>query len=474
MKRNFSGALLCVVTLLLNATYGAETIPQVTTNNQKNSDIQQIANEAYVFAYPLVTMDLTKDVMTNIEKPNPAAGRGPMGQFVNSPRYPDPHFKDVTAPNADTLYSTAWLDLSTEPYVLHVPDENGRYYLMPILDAWTNVIKSVGTRTTGTKAQDFVIVGPNWKGPTPKGVPIIKSPTNLVWILGRTYCTGTNEDYEVVHEIQAQYKLTPLSSCGKEYTPTQGSIDYDIEMTKPVRDQVNAIDVNQYYRLASMLMKKNPPVAADAPMIAKLNKLGIKPGIEFVIKKAPAEITTALTNSISQSQKQIALELEKNQIERNGWAFPKIIGSYGTNYAARAAVAAFGLGANLPEDAIYPNTRVDKDGQILNGQNKYIIHFDKNKLPPVKGFWSLTMYDEQMFFVENPLNKYTVSPRNNLIKNADGSIDIYIQHESPGADKETNWLPAPEGNFVLMFRFYWPEQKIVDGQWMPPVVASVP
>ncbi len=179
-----------------------------------------IGVEAYIYGYPLVTMEMTRRVMTNVAKPE--GKHAPMGQFANMQEYPDAAFKDITAPNADTLYSVAWLDLAKEPYVLSLPDEHGRYYLMPMLDGWTDVFQVPGKRTTGTKAQNYAITGPGWKGTLPKGVTEYKSPTNMVWILGRTYCTGKPADYKAVHKIQAQYKLVPLSRLRQALYPAAG------------------------------------------------------------------------------------------------------------------------------------------------------------------------------------------------------------------------------------------------------------
>src|SRR5262245_29009369 len=175
----------------------------------------KLGTEAYIYGYPLVTMEMTRRVMTNAAEPK--GNHAPMGQFYLSRTYPDASFRDVTAPNADTLYSTAWLDLSKEPYIFSLPEQKDRYYLMPMLDGWTNVFQVPGKRTTGDKAQKYAITGPGWKGELPDGVTELKSPTNMVWIIGRTYCTGTPEDYKAVHELQDQYSLVPLSAFGKPY-----------------------------------------------------------------------------------------------------------------------------------------------------------------------------------------------------------------------------------------------------------------
>lgn len=430
----------------------------------------EIATQAYIYGYPLVTMDVTRKIMTNVESIE--ATRGPMGQFINVREYPNASFRDVTAPNADTLYSTAWLDLSKEPYIIQLPDEKGRYYLMPMLSGWTDVFAVPGSRTTGTQSHVYAIVGPHWNGALPKGVTELKSPTNMVWILGRTYCTGTPEDYKAVHAIQDEYKLTPLSFYGKSYTPAKGKVDASIDMKTPVRDQVNAMDAPTYFKKLAELMKDNPPSKEDAPMVAKLTKLGIFAGQDFDLTKAEQNVAKALHQSVKIAQTKIMAHEKKAGIIKNGWIFSTKTGNYGTDYLQRAFVTAIGLGANKPQDAIYPTTTVDKAGKKLNGANHYVMHFEKGQMPPVKGFWSLTLYNDQYFFTENPLNRYTLSSRSDFKKNSDGSIDLYIQHDSPGKEKEANWLPAPEGNFILMLRFYWPKDAIINGNWVMPAVEK--
>ena len=231
-----------------------------------DEDAAKLANEAYIYGYPLVTMEMTRRVMTNAATPDDK--HTPMGQFHLMKRYPDASFKEVTAPNADTLYSSAWLDVGKEPYVLSIPDEDGRYYLMPMLSGWTDVFEVPGKRTTGTKAQKFAITGPGWKGTLPEGVKQLESPTSMVWIIGRTYCTGTPEDYAAVHAIMDKYELVPLSAYGKPYTPPVGKVDPKIDMKTPVREQVNKLDAAAYFTLLASLMKVNPPAKDDAPLVA--------------------------------------------------------------------------------------------------------------------------------------------------------------------------------------------------------------
>jgi hypothetical protein len=432
-----------------------------------------LATDAYVYGYPLVTMETTRRVMTNVG--SVAGTRGPMGQFIKLREYPDATFRDVTAPNADTLYTSAWVDVGGEPWVLSIPDMKDRYFLFPMLDGWTNVFQVPGKRTTGTKAQTYAITGPGWKGTLPADVKELKSPTSMVWILGRIYCSGTPEDYAAVHAVQDQCKLVPLSAYGKAYTPPAASVDPSIDMKTAVREQVNRLDPVAYFTLLADLMKRNPPAAADGPELAKFAKIGLVPGKDFDASKLDASFAKRIPQVAFD---RIMLQFKVNKAIRNvnGWAFDTVTGIYGTDYLNRALVTAIGLGANRIADACYPTSMKDADGKPYTGSNNYVMRFPKGQLPPVGGFWSLTMYDENYFFVANPINRYSISARQNLKPNPDGSVDLYIQKDTPGAGKESNWLPAPAGKFVLMLRMYWPNEKspsIINGTWTIPPVKKV-
>jgi hypothetical protein len=438
-----------------------------------------LATEAYVFGYPLVTMEYTRRVLTNAAEPDGKAA--PMGQFVRMREYPNAQFKAVTAPNADTLYTTAWFDVDKEPWVISVPDMGDRFFLLPMLDGWTNVFASPGARTTGGRAQTFAITGPNWRGTLPAGVTEYKSSTALVWLLGRIYCTETPQDYEAVHKLQDQITAVPLSGFGKPYSPAPGTVDSSIDMKAAVREQVHALDGHAYFRLLADLMKTNPPVAADSAMVDTLAKLGLAPGQSFDPGKLDPAVSAAIGKAPTLAQDKI-MAGDKAAVAggdlkfTNGWQYSTNLGEYGTNYLLRAYITAIGLGANLSKDAIYPKSEGPDAVQKYDGSAKYVLRFDKGKLPPVKGFWSLTMYDADYFFVDNPLNRYTLSERNDLKTNPDGSVDLYIQAGNPGPDKESNWLPAPKGRFVLMLRLYWPTEtppSLFDGSWLPPQVIKV-
>jgi hypothetical protein len=468
MKITRRAATLGGLGLLATASSRALALDGPLTDLVEGAEDFGIGSEAYIYGYPLVTMEMTRRVVTNVAQVEGA--RGPMGQIIKLRAYPDASFRDVTAPNADTLYTTAFFDVGAEPWVVSAPDMKGRYFLLPFLDGWTNVFAVPGSRTTGTGAQTFLISGPGWLGAIPAGMTELKSPTAIVWMLGRIYCTGTPEDYAAVHALQDAFKLQPLSTWGKDYAPPAGKVDPAIDMKTAVRDQVNSLSTTQYFTLLAYLMKRNPPAAADAPALERFKAIGLEPGASFDGKALDSRWDELLPRV---SFDRIMLQLASLKRE-NGWLFTTKAGVYGTDYLQRAFVTAIGLGANRPQDAIYPVSQRASPIEPYEGGHNYTLRFPKGQLPPVKGFWSLTMYDEDMFFVANPINRYSMSLRTNPKFEPDGSLVIYIQNESPGADKEANWLPAPKGKFHLMLRLYWPNEddpSILDGSWAIPQVS---
>jgi len=477
MNRKLLIALIAfaVAAGLLGCKSGSDTAEKA----QPSPGVEQAVKDAvdvYVYGYPLVTMDMTRLQFTNVATPD--AAHAPMGQILRFRTYPAVDNHAVTAPNADTLYTTTWIDLSQEPWVFSVPDMGDRYYLLPMLDGWTDVFQVPGKRTTGGKAQKYAITGPGWSGTLPAGVTEYKSPTDMVWILGRIYCTGTPDDYAKVHALQDKFSLVPLSSYGKPYTPAPGPVDATFDMKKAVRDQVDALSVNDYFNYLARLMKTNPPAAADAAMVEKMKAIGLEPGKDFDPSKLGAFDKEVIKTVPKVAQVKVAEYFKQVAEPVNGWTYMiKNIGIYGTDYIQRALVTAFGLGANRPQDAIYPTSQKDAAGSEYDGASKkYVMHFNKGDLPPVKGFWSLTMYDKDYFFVPNPLNRYTLSQRNKFVTNPDGSVDLYLQADSPGKAKEANWLPAPKAKFIPMLRLYWPQEtppSIIDGTWKPPAISEV-
>lgn len=440
------------------------------------ADAAEIATEAYVYGYSLITTDVTRVQMSNVATLEEL--RGPVNQFVNVKRYPPADYRGVSAPNADTLYSLAWLDLA-EPQVFSHPDMGDRFHLFPMVDLWMTIFASPGSRTGDGKAANYLITGPGWKGTVPEGVTRIESATRYVVILGRTYADGTEADYEAVNALQAQYKITPLSKWGTAFVYAAPPVDQDpgFSMTDKPQEVILAMGTAGYFnKLADLMCTSAPPAAADAPLLARMKTIGLEPCKPFDAGKLDAATQAALP--------QKALDLITASKDKSmgglvdGWVITKGLGVYGTEYMKRAVVAAFGWPANLQADAVYPYTEIDASGRPLSGANKYTLTFAKGKTPPVNGFWSITMYeiDQGWWFVPNPLNKFTVSPRNDLVANADGSVTLYFQNESPGKDKENNWLPAPKGAFIPMLRMYWPTEtspSILNGTWAPPRVEMV-
>ena len=469
-------SLFLIVLLIIVSTVAAGCAPRKDSVQQTVSpqEAQQIAADATVYGFPLVIMELTRQVCTAVPAPN--ANGAPVNQFANRKVFPDATFVNVVNPNADTLYSSAWVDTRKEPVILSLPDTHGRYYLMPMLNYWTDSFASPGSRTTGTGAGNFAIAGPNWSGQLPRGITEMRSSTRWVWIVGRIACSGSS-DYENVWKLQDQLKLTPLSAWGTNYVP-QANIPVDPNVNTKVSplNQLLALDAASYFNYVCQLMVDNPPYEADAPLLANLAKIGIRPGADF--KSYFAGLDDSVKSAIQTSYKSALdrIPAEGISVIKNGWQLPYGTGNYGTDYTLRAAVAYRGLGANLIDDAFYASASTSSDGARLSSNNKYVLHFGKDDIPPVNGFWSLSMYNEKILFAANPINRYCLGSLSDppLTKNPDGSIDLYIQRDSPDSAKIPNWLPAPaSGGFSLTLRLYWPQKQVMDKSWVPPVVKLV-
>ena len=465
------------------ATLSSLTVPAFAeTPAVTEQEAHAIAVDAYLYLYPLVIMDLTRKQSTNVD-PGKEFAKGPMNEFANVPAYPPASFKGVVRVNFDTLYSIAWLDLTNEPMIVSAPNTDGRYYMLPMLDMWTDVFASPGSRTTGTHAGNFVVTPPGWRPDLrdrvidefrlPKDTQRIEAPTPFVWVIGRTKTDGP-PDYDAVHEIQAGYKVTPLSEWGKTPKPVEVKIDPTVDMKTPPKTQIDTMAADKFFTYAAELLKVNPPHITDEPVIAQMKKIGIEPGKSFDMMKVDPAIRGALTGAPEEGQKLMAWKVPTLARVVNGWSMnTDTMGVYGNYYLKRAIIAQVGLGANVPEDAIYPINLVDETGKPLDGANKYTLHFDKGNTPPADAFWSVTLYDTEGFQVANSLNRFAVSSWMPFKYNRDGSLDLYFQNESPGTDKEANWLPAPKGPFNLTMRIYAPKSEALTGKWNPPPVTRL-
>lgn len=444
--------------------------PSDTLKSIPPEEAQAIAQEAYVYFYPLILMDITRKQLINLD-PKTSPYGGPANAFTNVRAFPSANERTVIRPNFDTLYSSAWLDLRSGPVVVSTEDTGGRYFLLQMTDMWTDVFAVPGKRTNGTGAANFALVPPGWNGNLPQGVERIDAPTPYVWIIGRTQTNGV-KDYDTVHKIQDGYKVTLLADWGKTPSKVEHKIDPTVDTrTEPLR-QVNGMSALEYFTYGAELMKVNPPHLTDWSIIARMKHIGLEPGNTFDGSKASPEI---LKRGATSGLKLMQDTLPSMARVTNGWQMnTDTMGVYGLNYLKRAIVAMVGVGAPPVEDATYPLNLADADGNPVMAEKAYVMHFSKDELPPVGAFWSLTMYDAEGFQVANPINRFAIGDRDPLKFNSDGSLDLYIQNERPSSDKESNWLPAPKsGKLGLTMRLYAPKPQVLDGRWNPPAVRRV-
>jgi hypothetical protein len=473
----FTKAVGCAAAAAMIAVAGLGTAQAQALTPE---EAQSIATDAYIYFYPLISMDITRKQSTNIE-PGKEFAKGPMNTFVNVPAFPPGDLKIVVRVNFDTLYSVAWLDLTKEPLVVSAPDTDGRFYLLPMLDMWTDVFASPGWRTTGTKAGNFVLVPSGWRPDLrekiveefklPKDTQRIDAPTPYVWVIGRTKTDGP-PDYPAVHKIQAGYKVTPLSEWGRAPNPVEVKIDPSIDMKTPPKTQADTMTGENYFAYATELMKLHPPHLTDQPILAQMKRIGIEPGKSFDFAKADPLVKKAVEDAPAHARRLMEWKLPTLARVANHWSMnTDTMGVYGNYYLKRAIVTQQGLGANLPEDAIYPLNLGDEAGRPLDGANKYTINFEKGAAPPVNAFWSITLYDADGFQVPNTMNRFAMSSWMPFNYNPDGSLSLYFQNDSPGKDKEANWLPAPKAPFNLTMRLYGPKSEALTGRWNPPPIT---
>ncbi|UJJ31636.1 DUF1254 domain-containing protein [Halopseudomonas maritima] len=420
--------------------------------------------QAYLYGYPLVLMEVTKQQQN-------ATGTSAVNHLQHNTRFPDADYRAVVTPNLDTFYSMSHLDLKAEPVIMYIPPNSGHFYMMQIMDAWTNVVDSPGTRTIGDASKTYLIAGPNWQGEPPAGVELLKVPTNLIWVFGRFRATDP-DDLAPLTALRNQFKLMPLSEwqTGKAApTPAMFALPR-LEKTAPDL-QLRDWSRDEFFATFCQLLQDNPGPEADAPMLERIRATGLvtdscQPQQSW-LQGIGSDMGYRKVMDVIDHINDLVADLPTY----NGWRIAYDLGRYGTDYQRRAAIAKLGLGANLPEDAIYPSVRADTNKQLLSGSHRYRLHFAADALPPVRAFWSLTLYNDQQFLVANALNRYALGSRDDLHYNADGSLDLYIQHEAPAnAEQQSNWLPAPKDGFNLFLRLYWPEQAALDQSWLPPTI----
>jgi hypothetical protein len=416
--------------------------------------------EGFMFGYPLVIMELTRA--------GSEAGIGPPNQLKRVRAFPDAKFKEVVRPNVDTLYTSAFIDMADGPFVFEMPAQGQRYELMPLMDGWTNVFAAPGTRTLGASGGRFLLAGPGWAGAVPEGLSLLRAPTRMVWLIGRTQADGS-ADHVVVHRLQDGLRLRTLADWQAGIEPPAPAWQAAALRPPPPVQQIGGMGSEEFFTRLALLMVDNPPAPADAPMLAKLARIGVAPGQPP--RWGPLErMAVSLGRGIA--ERRVRRELAQPRDLVNGWSTPPaMLGDYGTHYNIRAVVAMVGLGANLPADATYPNARVDGDGEPLHGSRRYRLHFAAGQLPPVHAFWSVTAYGADDFLIANPLQRHALGDRDPLVFNADGSLDLWVQAEPPPQQQRANWLPVKHGEpFLLNARLYWPKPEALDGRWhMPPL-----
>ncbi len=446
------------------------------------AEARQIAVEGYHYFYPLISMEITRRQMTNVETGKGFGG--PMNTVASIRAYPRAEDRAVVRPNFDTLYSSIFLDMRSEPIVVTVPDTDGRYYVLPILDMWTDVFASLGWRTTGTKAGHFLLVAKDWRPELrgekliaeyklPAGTQIIEATTPMAWIILRNKTDGP-ADYALVHKIQDGFKVTPATQWGRPPVVAPFVRDPSVDMQTPPKMQVDTMQPERYFAMAAELMKIHPPRSTDQPIIDRLKRIGFEVGKSFDASTASPAVQKAIKVAPLDGLRLMAAKVPTLARVVNGWSMnTDTMGVYGNYYLKRAIVAQVGLGANLPEDAIYPLNIADKDGQPLSGNQRYVLHFPPGATPPAGAFWSVTLYDQEGFQVANGLDRFAVSSWMPFHYNGDGSLTLHVQNESPGKELEANWLPAPKGPFNLTMRLYAPRLEALIGQWAPPFVEKV-
>jgi hypothetical protein len=415
---------------------------------------------AYIYGFPLVRME-------QIRQQSLAQAGVMVNEFRHRRRLSTPQDRTVVSPNNDTAYSSAWLDLSIEPMILHTPKSKGRYCSYAFYDAFTNNFKVISKRNARDAEANYAITGPEWNGSLPPGVTRIEAPTNSVWLLVRTLIAD-DSDWPGVQALQEQMKLTLLSAWGKQVAAAKTQTDPATKQAPANRHPL------AFFEQMGALMQRNPPPASEAVLLNQFAAIGLSVKNGFNAQRLDEATKAGLLRAVPAAQQMIATMKGDQTLRRiNGWLLATKGGAFGDDYLFRAIIAEKGIGQLIPEEAVYLVTDIDGDGQLLNGANKYVLRFSKGQLPPAHEFWSLTLYAADFFFIENPINRYALGDRTRGLKyDADGGLTIYLQHAAP-AGNEANWLPAPPGDFNLNLRGYLPKPELLNNSYQPPAVQRV-
>lgn len=451
----------CLAAGLLAGPAAAEG--KLTPEQVREQQAFAIGTQAYVWGYPLIVTEKTRQKLTSVSEAQ--TQKAPTNQLAKAKQLLGPDYNAVQSPNNDTIYTYAWLDLSEQPVILEVPDFDGRFYTFQFVDMYTNNFTYVSQRTKGFKAQKYAISGPGWSGKLPAGVERIEAPTRDVFMIGRIGVSGP-DDLPAVYAMQEKIHMTPLDKYGADYTPPSMPVAEHKEYNGPLA----------FFEQLGDLMSRNRPAAHDAGLMGVFKEIGLSPDYGFDVSRLDEASKRGLERAIPAGLAMIEEKARNMGREQNGWQYGPVADAYfGTDYLYRAAAGWQSMYVNTPAEAYYPAVYTDADDETLDGSKaNYVLHFDKDKFPPVDAFWSTTMYDlKTRLMVANDLKRYSIGDRTPGLKtNEDGSLDIYIQHESPGKDKESNWLPAPKEPFYMLFRMYLARQEVLNGKYALPSVRK--
>lgn len=453
--------------MLVPATLGAGT---ASAGEPTVADAERLGRQAYDYGFPLLEFIRVRHEQTSVRCPD-GKGNAPVNSFSNARGFATAEARTVVAPNTDTLYSIAHLDLGRGPIVLSYPEMGKRYFSFQLLDPYTNVIDIRGTRKDGGNPKRFVIEWSEKPGEPgrPAGQHVIETEYRRVWIIGRTLATD-ERDQRGARELMAKYRLERLDGAERHFPRECRPGEPDVFPTPT--------DGSGFIAALNRQLDRNPPPQRDKPLLRQLRPLGIGPGLSPEAAGLDPEVLAGLDRGVAEEAASLPTATRLSilaQAQQNaGWLLPASnIGDYGTDYLFRAQIAVAGLGANTPDEAIYPTGITDAQGALFSGANDYRLTFAPGQEPPARYFWSLTMYDTAGYLVPNPVGRYSVGPSHPpLLRRPDGSIVVAIQQDPP-TDAEVNWLPAPAGGFRLNLRLYGPTKAARRGDWSPPGVVRV-
>lgn len=474
MKRISSAAILSLAGLL--AACGGPPAPEPSREtpaieSEASAPISVPEAEAiFDYTYPLVIMKISQDLMLTV----PLRPRTDPNHFIHFRRLAQPEQRAVVLGNRNTLYSVGWLDLSQGPVVFQIPDMGERYYVMPLLDAWTNTFESLGSRTTGQGPQSYLIANAAYEGDVPEGATLITSPTNMVWITGRIQADSA-EDAVSAAQLQDQYVLMTLEEATSGTDPF-ADFEPDFTFAKvglPVPYSLR-MEAAEFYDTFLQMWAENPGPSEDQDMTALMASAGLALGETASFSDLPEATQTVLEQGLKAKQAAYSKAFYEGTAQTEAWLFniDPAMGNWGTDFARRAYWAMWGLGTNISQDAVYGVTQLDSDLAPLNGQNTYQIRFEPGELPPTNAFWSVTNYDAEGYLERNAEDRYSLGSNHALSFNSDGSLDFYLSNTRPEIE-DVNWVPAPAGDFKTLLRIYWPQDDVLDGIWSLPDVQKL-